>query len=134
MADIAITAANFKPSNLAYSLRGTAAGAITRGRAVIFSTSLAGFIVAPANALGGAKVAGFAMEDASTGQDFLYVVKDPALNIGGVVAPGDTVWVSATGLTKTFADLVTGWAIVVAGVCTVANVINLDMVQGGSIP
>lgn len=131
MADIAITAANFLPSAQALKKKGTAAGTITRGQPVSFSPADNGFKAVNASALGGAAVAGIACEDVAVGQDFLFVVEDPLLKIGGTVLSGDTIWASATGVTKTFADIVTGWAVWVLGVVNADLTMKFKIVGGG---
>jgi hypothetical protein len=135
MADLAITAANFKPSNLALKKKGTAAAAITRGQPVYYSPADAGYKQANVSALGGASIAGIACEDVGAGQDFLFVIADPKLNLGAAgLASGDTLWASATGITKTFADLVSTWAGWVLGMVNGDGTVNLSIVGGGVKP
>jgi len=132
MADIAITAANFIPSANASLTQGIAGASITRGQPLYLDTGTNTYKVFDASNVSKNAFAGFACEDAASGQPILVCTKDPALQLGGTVASGDTVWGTATGVTKTFADLVTTWKIWVIGICTDAsNTINFSPVAGG---
>ena len=133
MADIAITAANFIPSSGATLVKGIYGEAITRGLPLYISdttTSPKTYKKFDASNSSKNQFAGLACDDASTGQDGLVCTADPALALGGTVAAGDTVWASATGLTKTIADLTAGWLIWVIGVANAANVINFSPTKG----
>jgi hypothetical protein len=74
---------------------------------------------------------GLACEDVATGQPVI-IMRSGSCTFGGTLASGDTVWASATGVTKTIGDLTTGWRITVAGVCTGAsNAFFLNPTRGG---
>jgi hypothetical protein len=136
MADISITAANVVPSANATLIQGVAGEAVTRGQTLYYDSAAGTYKKFDANDTAKDTLVGLACEDAAAGQPLIVCTKDPALALGGTVAIGDTVWGSATagGLTKTFADLVTGWRVYVVGVANAANTINFDFVRGGIIP
>ncbi len=133
MADITITAASFVPSANASIVQGTAGEAMTRGQTLYYDSTAGQYKLFDANDTTKDILAGLACGDTASGQPLLVVTKDPSLALGGTVALGDTVWGSATagGMTKTFADVVTGWRVWVVGVANATNTINLDPCKGG---
>jgi hypothetical protein len=133
MADISITAANFITSANASLIQGTAGATLTRGQPLYYDSASGTYKLYVATSTTTDTFVGFACEDAAAGQVFLIVTKDPALQLGGTLAVGDTVWLSLSGVTKTFADLVSTWRIYTIGVCTAtsSNVVNFDPVRGG---
>jgi hypothetical protein len=133
MADLAITATAFVPSANATLLQGVAGEAVTRGQSLYYDSGTGTYKLFDANDVTKDQFFGLACEDATTNQPLMVCTKDPALALGGTLAVGDRVYGSATpgGLTKTEADLATGWRIWTIGVANAANVINFSPVKGG---
>ena len=131
MSDIAITATAFIPSANATVIQGIAGATLTRGQPVYLDTVAGTYKLYVATSVNTDALAGLACEDVAAGQPMLIVVKDPALVLGGTLVIGDTVWTSLSGLTKTFADLVSTWRIWTAGVATSSTVMNFSPVKGG---
>lgn len=120
MADIAITAANVLQSASAQLERREAAEAITAGQTLY---KLANGKVGLFDANGATPLCvfeGIAVDNAATGQQVVYAKKDlGGFTIGATVVIGDSFWASGTnpgGITKTAADVVTGWFAVHLGV------------------
>jgi hypothetical protein len=136
-ADISITAANVVPSSKARLSTQTAGATITAGQ-VVYLDPVSGTVklskanvASPVNS-----VFGIAATNASANQPVVIITSDPALAIGGTIASGGTVWMSGTnagGMTSTFADLVTGWTIIVLGVGNGSNAINFNPLAGGAM-
>jgi hypothetical protein len=132
MADISITAASFIPSTGATVTDGVTAGAaLTRGMPLYYDSTNTNYKALDVTNTSKDTLAGFAMEDVGTGQRFSICTLDPALALGGTCASGDTIWCSATGVTKTIGDLTAGWRIIVVGVATAANTVNFKNTRGG---
>lgn len=131
MADISITAANFIPSTNASLLQGIAGATLTRGQPVYFDSASGTYKLYVATNVATDGFAGFVCEDAALGQPIWIVTRDPALALGGTLVTGDTVWLSLSGVTKTFADLVSTWRIWTVGVATSTTVLNFDPAKGG---
>lgn len=134
MADVAITANNVKASGQGLVKKYLAQGVLARGLPVVYSQSAGGYIQAKANALSGAPVEGISLQDIGPGQYFLFCASDVLFTPGFNLASGQTVWVSATGITITAADLVSGWNNVVLGVGIGNNQMILRPLNGGLIP
>jgi hypothetical protein len=131
MADIAITATAFIPSANATLIQGIAGATLTRGQPLYFDSAAGTYKLYVATNVLTDGFVGFACEDAAAGQPIMIVTKDPALALGGTLVNGDTVWLSLSGVTKTFADLVSTWRIWTAGVATSTTVMNFSPVKGG---
>jgi len=131
MADIAITATAFIPSANATIIQGIAGATLTRGQPLYFDSAAGTYKLYVATNVLTDGFVGFACEDAAAGQPLLVVIKDPALALGGTLVTGDTVWLSLSGVTKTFADLVSTWRIWTAGVATSTTVMNFLPCKGG---
>ncbi|HKP92330.1 MAG TPA: hypothetical protein VJS88_00410 [Chthoniobacterales bacterium] len=132
MADISITAASFVPSANATLVQGIAGGTLTRGMPVYYDSATGTYKQFDASNSSKYEFAGLACEDVASGQPLFVCTKDPALTLGGTVSVGDTIWGSATGVTKTIGDLTTGWRVWVLAVCTAAsNIVNFNPVRGG---
>lgn len=133
MADISITVANFITSPNATLIQGVAGATLTRGLPLYYDSAAGTYKLYVATSTTTDTFVGFAAEDAAAGQQFLICTKDPALQLGGTLAVGDTVWLSLSGVTKTFADVVSTWRVYVVGVCTATslNVVNFNPVRGG---
>lgn len=132
MADISLTVANFIPSANATLIAGIAGGTLTRGMPLYYDSAAGTYKQFDASNTTKDQFAGLCCEDAASGQPIEVCTKDPDLILGGTVSMGDTIWASATGLTKTIGDLTTGWRIWVIGVCNAAsNHVNFNAVRGG---
>jgi hypothetical protein len=131
MADIAITATAFIPSANATVIQGIAGATLTRGQPVYLDSVSGTYKLYVGTSVTTDGLAGLVCEDVASGQPCLILTKDPALVLGGTLVTGDTVWTSVSGLTKTFADLVSTWRIWVAGVATSSTVMNFLPVKGG---
>jgi hypothetical protein len=138
MADIAITAANFLPSIDATGITVKAGVAITAGQGCYLDTATGLYKLALANGAGDIKVfAGFCSETVGANQEFILITKDPALALGGTILSGDNLWLSGAnpgGVTKTFADLVTGWQNWHLGGGLGGNIVNFAVTKGGILP
>jgi len=136
-ADISITPASVIPSAKARFSQQTAGVTITAGQVVYLDTVSGTVKLAKANVASPVNsVFGIAATNASANQPVVIITSDPALAIGGTVASGATVWLSGTntgGETSTFADLVTGWTIIVLGVGNGSNSINFNPLTGGAM-
>jgi hypothetical protein len=133
MADISITAGSFIPSANATLVQGIAGAALTRGLPTYYDSATATYKAFDASSATKYQFAGLACEDVASGQPVFICTKDPDLQLGGSITIGDTVWASATGVTKTIGDLTTGWKIWVLGVCTATSGAHLNFlpVSGG---
>jgi hypothetical protein len=133
MADISITPANFITSANASLIQGIAGATLTRGQPVYYDSASGTYKLYVGTSTSTDGCIGLVAEDVASGQVVLIVTKDPALQLGGTLAVGDTVWLSVSGLTKTFTDLVSTWRIWVVGVCTAtsSNILNFDPSKGG---
>jgi hypothetical protein len=131
MADIAITVTAFIPSANATLVPGIAGATLTRGQPVYLDSASGTYKLYVATNVLTDGFVGFACEDVASGQPVTIVAKDPALVLGGTLVTGDTVWLSLSGVTKTFADLVSTWRIWVVGVATSTTVLNFDACKGG---
>ena len=140
MADIVITAANLLQSANARFSQQKAGVAITAGQAVYLDTASGTVKLAKAN--GAAPINslfGIAAENAAINQQILIITSDTALAIGGTIAAGALVWLSAVnagGLNATPADDVSGGTMtrVLIGIGMGSNTINFSPVVGGVIP
>lgn len=132
MADISISASTIIPSANATLVTNVNAGAsLTRATPVYLDTATNTWKVCDVSNTVKDNFGGLVCDDAANGQPVVVVTKDPALQLIGAVAPGDTVWLSATGLTKTIGDLTTGWRIWALGVATATGILNLNPTKGG---
>ncbi len=133
MADISITASGFIPSASATLIQGTAGENVARGQTLYYDSTNGLYRLFAANNTTKDTLAGIACEDASANQPFMVVTKDPALAIAGTLATGDICYGSsgAGGITKTFADIVTGWRVWVLGPASATNTINFLPIKGG---
>jgi hypothetical protein len=131
MADIAITATAFIPSVNATLIQGIAGATLTRGQPVYLDAASGTLKLYVATSTTTDGFVGFICEDAALNQPVFYVAKDPALALGGTLVNGDTVWLSLSGVTKTFADLVSTWRIWTVGVATSTTVLNFLPCKGG---
>jgi hypothetical protein len=131
MSDIAITATAFVPSANATIIQGIAGATLTRGQPVYLDSATGTYKLYVATSVNTDGLVGLACEDVASGQPMLILTKDPALVLGGTLVNGDTVWTSLSGLTKTFADLVSTWRIWTVGVATSTTVMNFSPVKGG---
>jgi hypothetical protein len=134
MADISVTSNNFITSPTATIIQGTLGEAVTTAGQPLYYDSASGtYKKFDASSTSKDTFAGLACEPGGAGQQILIVTKDPDLQLGGSVTIGDTIWASATGLTKTIGDLTSGWRIYTIGVCTATsgNHVNFEAVRGG---
>lgn len=130
MADIS-QGSTFQTSSSSSLVQGQAGATLTQGQPVYYDSATGTYKAFDASNSSKNTLAGLAVEAADSGDQILIVTKDPALVIGATLASGDTVWCSATGLTKTIGDLTTGWKIWIAGVMTSATVLNFNPIAGG---
>lgn len=131
MADISITAASFVPNADAVLLTGVAGGTLTRGMPVYYDAASNTYKQLDVTNTSKDTMAGLCCDDVAVGQPVI-IMRSGTCTLGGTVSSGDTVWCSATGLTKTVGDLTAGWRIIVAGVCTGAsNAFYLNPTRGG---
>ncbi|HEX3817540.1 MAG TPA: hypothetical protein VHW03_04560 [Chthoniobacterales bacterium] len=132
MSDIALTAANFIPSVNASIVDGLVAGsALTRGNLFQYDSASGTYKALDVTNTSKDTLYGICLEDVAIGQRFSGVIKDSALALGGTIASGDTVWASATGVTKTIGDLTTGWRIISLGIATGSGILNFNPTRGG---
>jgi hypothetical protein len=135
MAAISITATSVLPSSAARFESYPAAEAILAGQVVYLtsaSPTTAG--LADADASGKNLVRGIAVCSApAAGQQVVVCTYDTAFAVGGIVAAGATVWLSATagGITSTAADNSTGVKTAVIGIGQGSNTILLNPLNGG---
>ena len=135
-ADISVTAASVLSSSAADVSEGVAGETITAGQPVYKDSTDSGKIkLADANVLAKIAVVGISIHGASSGQPIKYAKKDVSFTVGGTVAAGAVVVLSATaGAIAPAADLATGSYGVVLGVGIGSNKINLAPVIGGLVP
>jgi hypothetical protein len=133
MSDIAITAANVIASANAATSRGVAGATITAGMPVYLDSTVGKYKPADANGSGDATlVRGIALHGASDGQPLIFATEDPDFTLGGTVAAGTVVVVSATpGGIAPVADVVTGWFTTVLGVGKGSNKIAMKIAAAG---
>jgi len=136
-ADITITAASVVPSASAKIQRGTAGVALTAGQLVYLESSSNTLKLADANGASEEvrKVAGYTVNSAPIGGPVHYVVKDPALVLGGTTAKGTIYILSATaGGIAPAADLTTGWYphVLAVGVSTTVVAFDAGGVRGSA--
>lgn len=136
-ADLTITPGSVAVSDKASMTSGTAGATITAGQLVYYDTAANTYKLADAN---GAtplyKVAGIAINGASSGQRLLVCKEDPALTLGATVVIGDTLWASATpgGITKVAAEgVATGNFVSVLGVATSTTKINFKIARADAV-
>jgi hypothetical protein len=82
------------------------------------------------------KVAGIAINGASSGQRVNVCYEDPNFTLGATVVIGDTIWASATagGITKTASEgVVTGNFVSVLGVAISTTKINLKIIRADAV-
>ena len=137
MAAISITAGSFIPSSSAQKTKGVAGATVTAGQALYIDTANSNVLKlcdADASSLA-STCCGIAMHGASSGQDLWYVTSDPVCAIGATLVIGDTLWTSATagGITKTFADNVTGCYVTCLGVAVSTTAFNLNITRAGAV-
>jgi len=136
-ADVSITAGNVAASSTAQIMRGVAGAAITAGQLLYIERATNTLKLADANS-GTAEariVAGIALNSAASGQPLHYVVKDPALTLGGTSAKGTIYILSATaGGVAPAADLTTGWFphVIAVGVSTTVVAFDAGGVRGSA--
>jgi hypothetical protein len=113
-----------------------AAGTITAGQPVYYDTTAGGLKAAGNAGLGGATVAGIAINGGASGQPIVYCYQDPSFTPGCTLTSGLTLWLSTTAgsMTSTAADVGSGETAVVLGVSTSTTKMNLSIVQGGAVP
>lgn len=137
MADIAITAANVIPSANANRNLGVAGVALAQGDVLFMDSTDANKLKkadADLSALA-STVVGIAENAAAVGQYVSYITKDPQLAIGGTVAAGALVILSATaGKIAPSADAASGWYVTVLGVGVGSNKINFNPVVSAGVP
>lgn len=133
MADITITAASIVASSSASKTIGTAGATLTAGQVVYLDTSTNTYKLADANlSAAAAKVGGITLDGASSGQPVSIVTSDPGLTLGGTVAAGAVVVLSATaGGIAPVADLATGMYATVLGIGIGSNKINFKPLAAG---
>ena len=140
MADIAITAANVLGSVNARFSQQKAGVAINAGQAVYLDTASGTVKLAKANGAAPINtIFGIAAENAAINQPILIITSDTLLAIGGTIAAGVVVWLSAVnagGLNATPADDVSGGSMtrIVLGIGMGANSILFSPITGGVIP
>lgn len=125
MADIAQTAANVLASSTASTTEGIAGEAITAGQPVYKDSSTGKLLLADANVLAKINVIGIALHGAALNQPLKYVTKDAQLTLGGTIAAGDMIILSATpGGICPVADLASSSYLVTLGGGIGSNKIN----------
>ncbi len=135
MSDISITAESVIPSGAAQFERRFADENITAGQTLY---KLDNGKVGLFDANGAPPLCvfeGIACDTAAEGQPCVYARKDPlGLTIGATVAIGDSFWASGTpgGITKTPADVVTGWYAVHLGVAISTTQIIFNPTSAGA--
>jgi hypothetical protein len=137
MADISITAASVAASSAASKVTGVAGATITAGQVVYLDTTTNTYKLADSNlSAAAAKEAGIALDSATAGQPLTIVRSDPSFTLGGTVAAGAVVVLSATaGAIAPVADLATGMYTTVLGVGIGSNKIKLQpIVSGAAVP
>lgn len=134
-ADLSITAANVAASASATRELGTAGVAITAGQAVYLDTSSNTYKLADANAATPLyKMRGIALHGAGLGQPLAVCTKDDAFTLGGTVASGQIVVLSATpgGLCivdNSVPQPAPAWYVQVLGVGIGSNKIKFNLVR-----
>jgi hypothetical protein len=127
--DVTITAANVTASSTATIKRGVAGAAITAGQLLYIDRTTNTLKLADANS-GTADVrivAGIALNGAANGQPLHYVVRDPALVLGGTTAKGTIYVLSANaGGVAPAGDLTAGWYPHIIAVGVSATVVAFD--------
>lgn len=142
--DISITAASVSMSSQGLWKTIPCAQAITIGQGVYVGTD-GRLYPGKAVALGSSVInntggGGIALSSSSAAnQPVTYCYQDPSFTVGGTVASGTVIWLSALnfgGLSSTAGDDVTGGTMVrvFMGVGTGSNKINLNPTQGGTVP
>jgi hypothetical protein len=137
MADIAITAANVAASASANKITGVAGAAITAGQPVYLDAATGTYKLTDANlSAAAAAEAGIALDNAAIGQPLTIARSDPSFTLGGTVAAGAVVVLSATpGGIAPVADLASGWYTTVLGIGIGSNKIKLQpIVSGVAVP
>jgi hypothetical protein len=135
MAAISITPANVLPSKDAKFLDAQAYETILQGQAIAYLEPPSDTASVPFVRLADAgvyyRVIGVAATGASAIQPVKVILKDPALGLGGTIAPGDVAYVGVTpgSITVTYADLTSGKFVSVLGVGVGNNKLNLDPVR-----
>jgi hypothetical protein len=134
--DITITAASVLSSTAASVSEGVAGDTITAGQPVYKDATDSGKIkLADANVLAKIAVVGISIHGAAAGQPIKYATKDSAFTLGGTVAAGAVVVLSATaGGIAPVTDLTSGSYGVVLGVGIGSNQIKLNPIIGGLVP
>lgn len=135
-ADISITAASVIPSAAAKITTKTAGATLTAGQIVYEDTGDSNKVkLADTNsATALARVVfGIAASGASAGQPIRIIREDPSLTLGGTVAIGDILILSATaGGIAPSADAATGHYVTFLGVATTTTTINFKPVASGA--
>jgi hypothetical protein len=128
MADLSITAANVILSANGAKAEGIAGEAITAGKALYRDAADGKKLkLADANATGKTNVVGIALNDAGVGQPVHFCIEDPELAIGGTVALGAVLILSATaGGIAPVADAASGMEVVVIGVGVGSNKVSVN--------
>jgi hypothetical protein len=136
MAAITITPASVLKSSTGSRSSGIAGETITPGQALyIMASGKMGLSdangAAPANTC-----AGISENGASLNQPVSYVTADTAgFTIGATILAGDMIWVHTTpgAITKTFADLISGCAVIPLGSMLSTTTLALQPLVGGVV-
>jgi len=124
--DITVTAANVVPGAGAKKENVTAGATITAGE-VVYKAADGDYELADASALATSRVAGIALNGASSGQP-LTILTEGNITIGATVAVG-TIYVlsAAAGKIAPDADIVTSEFITILGVATTTGIIKVKI-------
>ena len=137
MVDVTVTAANVQQGTKAVKHSANAGEAITAGAALYLDASVSPSVLklAQADAAATAKVAGFALNDAATGQPVTYSDDDPDYNPGGtvVVAGVYVLSANAAGKIAPFADLVSTNILSILGGATTAAELPININNTGAV-
>jgi len=126
--DYSITPGSVIASAQARKVTGTAGATITAGQLVYLDPVTNTYKLADANGASPLyKVAGIALNGASSGQRITVCTSDPSFTPGTAVNPGEVFIASATpGGIAPFSDAATGWFVTVLGPGIGSNKIKLD--------